>query len=170
MRRHISAESEPFFRMVRYCCALRRGDRYRKRNRVMLQPRIALRTLIDEPVVKIDWETHPKRGHELRAWRLVIMPASGVGPKVVIDTGVRTHRVGTLAEQTGATVLKAMACLVATLGPRVILPSGEEMPAEWIADAVTAHEHAMVVEVKRKRGRPRKHPLPEEHPHRAEGN
>ena len=134
----------------------------------MLQPRIALRTLIDEPVVKLDWEPPPKRGHDLRVWRLVITPATGKGPKVIVDTGLRTHRVGTLAEQTGAAVLKAAACLIATLGPRVILPSGEEMPAEWVADAVSAHEHAVVVEVKRKRGRPRKHPLPDASPNRAE--
>ena len=128
-----------------------------------------MRLLIDEPAVKIDWDPLPKRGHELRRWRLVITPASGVGPKVVVDTGLSTHRVGTLAEQTAATVLKAAACLIATLGPRVFLPSGEEMPQEWVLDAVTAQEQSVAVEVKRKRGRPRKHPLPtREEPKRAD--
>ena len=126
----------------------------------MLQPSLALRKLIDEPAVKIDWETPPRRGRDLRRWRLVITPASGTGPRVVVDTGLSTHRTGVMAEQAGPAMLKTAACLIATLGPRVILPSGEAMPEEWLADAVSAEDMAAFVEVKRKRGRPRKLPIP----------
>jgi hypothetical protein len=130
----------------------------------MLPPPQALRVLIDEPVVRIDWEQPPRRGRDLRRWRLVITSATGMGTRVVIDTGLSTHRGGALAEQAGPAMLKTAACLIATLGPKVILPSGEAMPAEWLADAVQATELASLVEVKRKRGRPRKNPIVQEEP------
>ena len=122
----------------------------------MLQHSLALRALLDEPMVKIEWDSPPKRGHDLRRWRLVITPSPGPGASVVIDTGLSTHRGGVLAEQAGPAMLKAAACLIASLGPRVILPSGEPMPEAWLEESVVVLEP--VIEVKRKRGRPRKHP------------
>ena len=86
----------------------------------------------------------------------MITPVEGEGPRIIIDTGLSTHRGGTLAEQAGPAMLKTAACLIATLGPKVILPSGEAMPEAWLEDAVQAIDPVAVVEVKRKRGRPRK--------------
>jgi hypothetical protein len=128
----------------------------------MLEARDVLRRLIEEPAVKLSWEEPPKRGQGLRRWRLVISAIGGGTPLLVLDTGMGTHASGFLAETAGPAIVKTAACLIATLGPRVILPSGKPMPEEWLQESVKSVDPLTLVETKRRPGRPRKYPLPEE--------
>ena len=132
----------------------------------MNNPLDVLQSLAKEQAVKMEWDAPPRRGHGLRRWRLIIGPVNGLGPRVQIDTGLSTHRSGFLADEAGPAIVKATACLIAAMGPRVILPSGELMPDEWLRESMSVLRPQALMEIKRKPGRPRKVPLeaPEEWP------
>lgn len=93
-----------------------------------------LRELLAAGAVRLEWRAVPRGA--LMHWHLLVLAENGRG--VSIDTGLTTvHHDRDLTKVQGPAV-KAVACILAALGPRVVLPTGRDFDPAWFEQSLRA--------------------------------
>lgn len=77
--------------------------------------------------LRLEWVSRATDRATVRYWYLVITNPDVPGESVAINTGFSTVSGDRLGERVGSSIVKAAACLLRAMGPRVILPGGQPL-------------------------------------------